>query len=533
MKKADKHLATLLADLQFKSNYEVILTKNKEEHFMAFKDKKKIRLVASNARLAIYALFQANLGLAFKQNYQPQIPLRPLMFFGTQWLSLTPAIQVALPEFSASEWPVQVECLCQRALEFGYNALMFVYQEGFSGPHLPCAGNLDQILEIIHGYDLKVIFKPFIQFPKGFSRCPLKKVFKETFGNCLAELKAKYPKIDYLFVESNFESKDFLDDPQAGNLTFKELILEEIQILSKFCSRGLIYYLPSHSAKAEKLSQWILDLVLEIPKNTLIAFSAKEGSPTQDHLPSHPLWKKIEQKNWNGLIPLIPMINMGGIQQGEGLWTLYNLDLIDRYVSKSIRCHFEGIITIVNHLPAHEGFLGLNLWLNTRTMWEPHSKSGILAEKWQQAYHPECDFEAFQPCLQTIRAVSLKLSLIRSAINEPFRDCYTSEECKMMVDAIHSRLQELSFYNAKRANTVFKDSIDFFIRDARNIVAHFAQTFNISVMGQPSEKGFQESFWTSFESSSGLSKKLVFLEKPFCSTTNERMKKVYYQNRLF
>lgn len=531
MKKADKHLQNLLKSWDSSPVPEVILTKNKEEHFFVAREKKQIKIVSSNARIASFALQQVKLGIDSKVNYYPQISIRPLFFYGTHLYQLSASISVVLPDLLNEQWKEQLHLLCQRAIGFGYNALIFGYKEGFQSD-ISAPSIEQEYFDIIKEYDLKIIIQPFFQTCPDCTRCPLDLALKQFYEHNFSEIKKKYPKIDDLYFRSNYLNKDFLNHPQAGKWTYKELILEEIKTLAKCANRKLLYYVPaSESLQAEKVSEWMMDLLVEIPKNVWIVFSAKRGDPFLDHLPSHPFWSKVYTLAWGAKLPVLPMINIGGILQGEGLWTLHNTDLIEHYVGKAIQFQMEGVITLANTLPSPESFLGLSLWLNSRMMWNPKEKSAWLQERWHQMYHKDWCFEHYLLSLTTVRQLSLKLSLLRTLILEPLQEIYTQEDYRLIAETLYHRLNELHHFNEKNKSSLVKDSIFYFVRDAKNILSYFLQAFNISLLGMQNDKEVHEAFWTSIQTG-GAGKKIILLEKPLL-TSNEKMRKIYFVNRLY
>lgn len=188
-------------------------------------------------------------------------------------------------------------------------------------------------------------------------------------GNDLSQLKGA----DGIFWESSLLNPEFFLHPKAKEMTIAELVQEEMKKIEKEAKgKGVIYYIPAADEMvALQQASWLETLCDEAGNQTFISFPAVCGNPVYDHLKPHPFWEVLRRAPDVSSTPLMPIINIGAVCQGEGLWPSFSFDLMQERFD---RHHFGGIIGLCNEVPEKKGLLHLNLWV--ASMWMRHG--GIL-----------------------------------------------------------------------------------------------------------------------------------------------------------
>jgi hypothetical protein len=355
------------------------------------------------------------------------------------------------------------------------------------------------------------------------------------------------PSLDYLFWEATDSYQEFLENAHLKNETFVEALLREIQILEKGLkkSQALIYWLPTgNEALALQQSDWLIQLSNQVDINTRLAFSAVCGNPYADHLPPHPFWQALRQRYFQSSVRFLPIVNLGSVKQGEGLWPTSILDLIDHFLSRCDKKVFAGVIGLTHSVPAEGSILDCNLWIASQYLWQKNSP-WLMIETWLLAHRRDWDPISYFQLIKTSREIALELSKIRALSQETGRDTLSFDEARVLVDSVLAKLKLLQLQLEKIEKKRFKkqekstlfDYFTFFARDARRIVVHFLQSLNVPGGNVLSADDHLESFWTqsSQASSNGLkgSLQVSFCEKPNSGLKGTRLALIYSENRVF
>lgn len=502
---------------------------------------------ASNLPSAIYGLNGLRMAIASGNlsdclgETTPRFPLRPL------WLGSD--LKVPFQGFIETACPTDVlnfdtlDKICRRTVELGFNAIIFGRREGMAiASHEQGKIDWNAVGVVLREYGLKMIVKVSLAEQAFAIHSPAYPRYQEVIEGSLREFLDTYIDIDYLFWESELLHPSFCTCRQAEEIPLKELVFHELKMLEQAIGKtSLIFYVPSVDHSSAKIhSKWLSELCDQAGRHTIIAFSALSGDFTQDHVPLHPFWNALRKEMECSSTPLLPIVNTGGVRQGEGLWPSIPCDLIDLILARCVRHHFAGIITLVNHIPPCGGMLDCSLWIASQALWKG-SNPWLTAETWFAAHRPHWNYPLFEEDFKTIRRMVIHLSLMRSLTSEPHRDKLSSEEGKAISESLlaHLRALEIKWLKEKQENKEAKATLQdygvFFLRDARRIILNFLQCFNISIPNLTIHEDVQESLWTQFLQSGGQgvrSGKVSLLEKPNAGQPGSRISQIFAENRL-
>jgi hypothetical protein len=568
MKKIKQFCNEILADYQknsSKANPQLVCRIKEGKASEAFSCRYaggELTIEAESPMAAVHGLSQIALGIAsghyaeFLGDRRPQFSLRPLWIGCDVDVGLTSRVGISIPTWMrqeinqhCEEWPC-LDQFCRRVLALGYNSVLIGNRSGspIAAPEDPFF-DLEAVCCAFHDYGLKVILKPSTTITAGHNklgRCALNPEYVTAVNQFLSDLLQKVPSVDFIFLEGNFLQKDCIQHPLAYDSTQKELAEEEVRMLESALHStavSLIYMIPTaDEASAKQQTSWLSAFSDHVGPRTILAFSAVAGALYADHLPPHPFWETLRRSPDVSATTFLPIVNIGSIQQGEGLWPSLSLDLIEKYFSKCRRHHFAGVVCLVNQLPNIGGLLECSLWVAAQKLWTEQPAS-LLAETWFRARRPEMDFLTHSGALQHVRQLVVELSLLRSLHNEKQRDHISSEECRTIASSSLIRLKYLQIIfeknessNLKRSEkSTFHEYFTCFARDARRIVLHFLQRFNVTLLHQKDDDDQLEGFWTQFH---GVSQnvryaKPQFLDHPHKGSVGSSMEKIYKENRMF
>lgn len=504
-----------------------------------------VSISASNFSNAIFGLNRMRIGIAsghlpeYIGEMVPRFPLRPLWVGCDVKVFLNPLMESAIPSYAIDR--SKLEKLCERTVELGYNAILFGRREGMS----IVSGEAIQtdwkaICTCLHEYGLKIIVKASIIDQINEVHSPANKKFKKIVQNSIIEFRDAVQGIDFLFWESELLHPHYCQCKEADESTLKELVFMEMQSIEEALGNktALIFYVPAPNLLTASIhSQWLSELTHEAAGKTIIAFSSFAGDPVHDHAPLHPFWDQLRTHMHSSSTALLPLVNIGGVKQGEGLWPSLSLDLLDAILNRTERHSFAGVISLVNFLPPPGGLLDCVLWITSEMLWRKRD-AFLLAETWFSAYHPEWNFPAFAEDFKSIRQIAIHLSRLRSLNLELGRDAISSEEGKALSETLLATLKALEIKCGKiKKNSDAPSFYEYFMhfaRDARRIILYFLQCLNISIPNVLNQEDLQESFWTQFSQSGGQgirSGTVSFLDLPNQGNPGSRMSLIFAENR--
>lgn len=312
--------------------------------------------------------------------------------------------------------------------------------------------------------------------------------------------KIQQTSSDFIFWESQWQQIDFFHHADAENYTRLELITQELDRVERALPNDveLIFYIPGEAS-----ASWIPQICDAAGPKTHIAFSAVAGEPMQDHLGPHPLWKILNEIPDSSSTKLLPIVNLGMIGQGWGLWPTIPFDIYERYFCRLRgKDPFAGIIALVPAVPKGHGFLHCALWTGAHLLQKEWQGVDILIEEWFRLFKPDINYFRFADTLKGFRTLTLEASLLRDRDN------------KSLAEAIKARLLHFEQLLEKEHSSL-KDSFTYFAADLRRMISPNSYF----------EDG--DSFWTQKAGS-----KFVFLEKPQRGKGGSRMAAIYDENLI-
>lgn len=455
-------------------------------------------------------------------SFSPRFKIRPL------WIEQT--IKEVLKE------PHRLHVFCKRVLELGFNSIVVEQTEE--------SVSLRAFCKNIQSYGLKVILKlSFLQGKlKKFS--PVNSLFQDQLAQSLQIASKENPYFDFLFWESQWLQPEFMDSA-SENYTLHELTLLEAQLIEKNLEKpkGLIFYVPALDHEtAKKSAKWMQRLADDLENRTILSFSVLSGDFTKDFLPPHPLGLQIRAQIEPSSAALMPLINVGNVKQGEGLWPILVYDHLDECIGRCQNGNFVGLLAITNHLPLKGGILDCNLWVTGQVL-QKNQPAFLYTEIWFSIYKPDWDYAAFSPVLKQIRDLLKSINLLYSLTDENYRSLQTPQECRTFAESILSQLASIRLQLEKEERKKLKESTQptlwdyfiFFANDMRKILLNILQSYGLSASLDESQS--EESFWIEFQMKSrdkqSSRSKLTFLEAPNQGPLGSRMHSIYKENRLF
>lgn len=518
-----------------------ILTKiKKQPHLDAFHcsySAGKYLIEADNENAAKTAKYQLEIALAsgyqadLLGSFTPRYTLRPLWLKSSVDIAITSQVGISLPAKFLQE--SHLEKLCQRTLELGYNSFLLGRFEGNATLFSNNSFDLNRILATCKKNGLQPIVKPLIPFAsaKLNSRCPLDPAYTAFIKSSLKDLFHSLPTLDAIFWESQSLHPDFQAYSDAAEATQSELIHAEVKMVKSILGNDvkLIFYIPAQNySTAQKQAKFIPKLCHDIDDNTIISFSTFAGSPWQDHLEMHPLFSSLKSTSQISETSLMPIVNVGSIAQGEGLWPSLPSQHADRVINHFSRHQFAGIVTLAPNIPSKGSMLECALWTASQMQWSQKSFEDI-AETWFKAYKPEFKYKNFVDEFVQIRNIAIKISHMKSLYQEKDRDGVSIDECRSLADSLLAQLNYLEhiFQQQKtpKGHTQ-SDYFSIFARDARRFILHFMQTLHLPITTKH-EDDLQDGFWTSAKADSFRNIKYTFHDTPNPGPPGSPMHKIF------
>lgn len=489
----------------------------------------KLTIIASNSLAQTYAISQ--MGTAVQARHladylgesNPCFSMRPLWLKAPIEVTLNEHLSLHLPEFMlAEDAQLLLPRLCKRLIECGFNSILIGTHQcswNLNDPPSALSVDLNAIIQQLHDHGIQVILKPNFKTEVS-SKAPRKS--KEYLEAALNALFLEYPAIDALFWESLWQTNAYHEDENALDATDAELTLSEIELLENSIQgrSKLIFYMASPNAnkkEAIRQAKWIVSLLDDMKKNSILAFNAVSGSAFDDFANDNPLWEILRETPDCSSTGLLPILNVGLVKQGEGLWPVTNFDLLERFIPRCSRHSFAGVIGLASHLPQVGSVLDCNLWVGGQSLWRSLPPS-LLAETWFKAFRPE-ENSAF--CLQVMKkARSIALSL--TALS---KSNLAADEAKIYGDSLMANTRQLMCLldkescNGSSVHPSIKDHFSFFSRDIKQLLGILLPTYNLPLSYHAAHEEPTASFW-SHE-----------LDTPHRGHKNSTMEAIYLENR--
>lgn len=499
MKKAFDYAETLAQEYHHLPNRKAlqkVFKEHQKESYSSAYAGGVVKLQATGSSASVYALRELIIGEASGRagevygQCEPRFGLRPL------WPECDSEVKIGeasiyLPHYLLSD-PGNISTFCTRLLELGYNAVLLNRRRKSSLGQ----GDVSFILNTLREYGIKIILSIDGQVPDNLP-------------------------FDFLFREAKGQDS-------KSKKTELEKLVAEVRELEKLKLK-LIYYLPAKDeAEAEKQSGWMSQLMDECGPSTMLAFPCVAGPATENYLPLHPFWKKLGESPDVSATPLLPIVNIGGVGSGEGLWPALNVRVMDCVFARMDRHVFAGIIGLVGQLPKRDGLLDCSLWAASQFLWSGRRLERSI-ETWFAAHHPQMTYDRL---FEMLDGVAVDLQALRGVTGE-----LSQEESRSIAESILARLKEVQVKLEMTEKKALKrgDELtlyDYFVpfeRDARRLVLQFLQRYHVAMASLVNTEDVQEAFWTQFQGT--RSGKVTVLDVPHSGAG--KMKKIFADNRLF
>lgn len=487
----------------------------------------------------------------------PRYSLRPLWLGSPVEVVLSPRVSIYLPKFIFDENAfVSVDDVCKRLIEGGYNALLFGSKGvGANGASMVERIELDEnlltrlntIFSQIKEVGIKIIIKPLFAFSlsrQACVKCPYDPIFCEYVEELFQEFFSFISDgVDYIFWESMLLGSNYRYHRNAQDVTEVEAVSTEVQLVENCLLPGkkLIFFLPAYSsATALRQSSWISTLLDEMGDASLLAFSTVAGDICEDQKENHPFWKALRNSPDSSATPILPIVNLGLVGQGENLWPTSNRDLIDRFLPRCHRHPFAGIISFWNYLPRKASIGDCNFFIAGHSIKGGYNPE-LLAETWFAVFRPDEDFSLCWELLQEARRIVLGLSRLRLEAIERGRDLWGADLPRItavgLLNGVRILLLKSELLTGKSnafSGTSMRDYFSFFATDIARFLRHLMPSLSHSEFQGISLE--DSGFWSCSRSGKTfeLQKKSesFFPLEPQSGQQESIMSAIYYENRF-
>lgn len=432
----------------------------------------------------------------------------PLWIEGKRSCSFSRTASLAVPEWILNE--AEREVAARRIGDWGFNALIVGALAKQEISDVPCVSLAPSFLEI-QKKGIRIGIKPTFhidQLIETLTISPFDKKFENYLKSEIEKIAEPSSPFDFFVYESLSLLYDEMGLNHDDDHLFKEIAQAEIALVEKMLPKGvsLIYLFPGDDPERKKREASVLqEIALKSSKTTILSISSRQGSPFLDHLQPHPFLRQKMAVKAEGF-SYAALVNLGGIQQGGGLWPSVPLDI------------FQGIyplleekgvmaIPIVHTIPEPDSFLGGALTLASHSREGPFYPEGELA-KWLISVRCETEIDRALALLRDVREIIVDFSRMREALREAGRDHLSHDECKTMACSLYYKIRKVeregNHWDGKSGGEPsLRDYMRFFCRDAYRTLLHFIQSFNVVIQESldlaPGKKGF----WTDFTPGSG------------------------------
>ncbi len=530
------------------------------EGFTASLYRGALHLEADSPLAAVYGLAQLKAAASSRHlpDYlgasTPCYAWRPLWLNGDLLCSLTPEICLFLPSFlCALDVPLEEQpvfrSFCLQTLEKGFNTVILgscQQKNAVSQTQPPRSLDLQALCRAFHAYGLKIILKPTWRCLDPAFRSFLISPFDPHFRSYLAEhiSHLKSAEYDGLMWESQSTHPQFMQHPLADAASEAEAMLEELKGWEQNINSGAFFFYYLSATKKEEMlkqAQRLAFLCQRAGRKTLVVFSAVAGDPWEDFLPPHPVWDHLRQLPDPLQTPLLPLVNVGAIQQGEGLWPVLTPERIDAVLGRFHRHAFAGMVALTNRFPDRSGLLACNLWVAGQALWRPLAPS-LLMDTWFRAYRSDLSFMTLQKWFNSLANLTLELRHIQALTREDGSSMLPLEDCRLKAESLLAQLADLQAIAQKEKgqsnspHASIADYFYYFCRDARRIIFHFLQSHRLPFSSFLTGQDMQKSFWSEAAqgASQGVRQALAihFALKPFRGDPGSAMEQIYRENTL-
>lgn len=463
--------------------------------------------------LAQLNLFEKGKGeLELEGEYLEKFPDRILWPSGEVVFSLDENWSLALPKALCEE---ASEFLC-RLVEMGYTSLVLGVREEGVLLQEPAEKKLLPLLEEIKKRGIGVIVKPSF---KG--KCTSLKDYYEKVLPSLSRLSSKMFPGHSVFFESLSLPGLFENRQELRDLTFQDMVLKELETLHV---EGLLYFALNQESMN---TSWVHAALREAGPKTRLVFNAetKTGAP-------NPIWKELYQKSTLSNTPLLPIVNTGNLNRGEGLWPLIDFNEWELTLENIDPAHFPGGISLCGKIPARGSNLDALLWMFASALYGFGSMRKLF-EAHRKAFYPLWPEEAFD-AMREMGKMRREVNLLDLYVTEGRRP----EEIRPLAEGLLGRLswRQTQFPVEETSDPKnFNLNLSCAIRDMKRHVFSLLQKGGITMPSVLNGEDLKPSFWTVVEQSPGKGigsgAKVSVLDQPQKPEDAPQLLEIYLENR--
>lgn len=480
-------------------------------------------------------------------NHEARHALRILWPVCDQAVSVGENLVLGVPSFLFEAFeacPSRSEAYCRRLVALGFNAVVVGHHPSRRLVNVQNGVDLDSFLRSLHGYGLRIILKPsWARVAEDNCVSPLNAIYRQRVLEAVSRLVGQRQKdMDLFMWQSLWEERSFFEGEEAEDVIGFDVMAAEMRLFEEALgdSVPLIYYLEKGSAAdAGRQARWLQRLSQESKPTTVMAFSSVAGCSWQDHLPPHPLWQELRadpvpSKSW------LPVVNVGGLRQGEGLWPTISLDVAEKYLCGQSHMR-SGAICLTRSLPLSGTLLEGSLWVAGQLLWNPCSVQDVL-RTWWKAHRGE-NIDTWLPLLVMARQLVVDLSRLRAAAEGDQSQLCSTEWYRAHATRLMSQLNELQLAVKEMAVPSRRSSrvpleiyFSFFFRDAKRLLLYCLETLRAPLSNVLGGEELSDSFWTSMQAnhSGGLSLGSVVLhEEAKRGKDHEVMARLFDETRAY
>lgn len=485
--------------------------------------KGKIEITGSRTGLP-FGQFLLTLGMAshhisdYVGSYQAGFPLRALWIKGDALMKVTSSTGCSFSKKLMGEAPDKI---AQRLFELGFNTLVFGSWK--SADHPPIEGELYQKFAELQAAGIRIVVK----LEGEWNGCPLDPKHAGSIQEKLQDALQVLPKGVDIFYSSQWNTSKYLAEVHAKDATLGELVLAELRLVEEVLpqSASLFFHLPYHAGVREsfweKSFQHLCD---DAGIKTAIAFDFCAGAAWEAPNIQHPLWEILRTQKSSSSTPLIPIVDIGAVTQGEGLWPLATVDLIPQILPFVKRHPLAGVIGLVPGMPLPNSLLEASVSSWGYALWTRVTDFHFF-ESWGMAHFPELGTAQFKAVVDLSRDIANKIHFLESGGPAP-------SLARQIGESLAGRAKELEAL-AQLQKSALSEIVPYFIRDARRSLLRLLQEYQISLPNLLQTEDWQEGIWTEGSSLASIGKaggKVTLLSAPNRGAPGSRLDRWVQEN---
>lgn len=443
---------------------------------------------------------QNQLALSFQSGYTqdylgektPYFPLRALYLECEKKCNIPDTcMEYAMPNFlslSQEKTPLN-DLFCQKILNLGFNACAFSISKQ-SETSLLKQDHMDAFIQTMQEYGLGIIFE--VHHRDSFK--------DPNFLQDITQLKKVFPKDSFLIWEGKY-----LQEKQSDQETDYDLVKKEISLLEKALEEHfkLIYLLPAtDQVSISKQCYFIDNLCNFIQSKNLIAFSPLYKKADGQTRQESPLWEALCCSRQVPEKKCLPLLNVGSIKFGKGLWPDFRYDILNDIFTKMQNPVFYGALCMSTSIPKESSFSYCNLWTAGQKLWYPKKSATLFSKIWLLIYYPEIPWEDFQWIAHYGQQIRHQMQTLQDP-PELLKDKQILTSLALSLsnncDMLKATLRRYVNSSSKGTQSLLLAAYPYFLRDSKKILFQTLKDVGISLPGLLDGEDMQLSFFTKME----------------------------------